>query len=120
MDNGQSKSINKDGFWAGIFAYIFAIAYSIIQILQVLEVLNFPTDEILIYGTSLGIVIPFIFEILALHYVTPQNKRIWSHAALTFTIIYAVFVTANYVVQLATVLPNKLNGTYDQIKILDQ
>jgi len=120
MDNEESKSINKVGFWTGIFAFIFAIAYSLIQILQVLNVLTFPTDEILIYGTSLGIVIPFIFEILALHYVTPQHKKIWSHAALTFTIIYAVFVTANYVVQLATVLPNKLNGTYDQIKMLDQ
>ena len=120
MDNEESKSINKVGFWTGIFAFIFAIAYSLIQILQVLKILTFPTDEILIYGTSLGIVIPFIFEILALHYVTPQHKKIWSHAALTFTIIYAVFVTANYVVQLATVLPNKLNGTYDQIKMLDQ
>ena len=106
--------------YASIFAFIFAIAYSVIQILQVLKVVSFPTDEILIYGTSLGIVIPFILEILALHYVSPQDKKIWSHAALTFTIIYAVFVTANYVVQLATVLPGKLYGTYDQIKILDQ
>jgi len=120
MDNEEFKSINKVGFWTGIFAFIFAIAYSLIQIPQVLKVLTFPTDEILIYGTSLGIVIPFIFEILALHYVTLKHKKIWSHAALTFTIIYAVFVTANYVVQLATVLPNKLNGTYDQIKMLDQ
>ena len=120
MDNEEFKSINKVGFWTGIFAFIFAIAYSLIQIPQVLKVLTFPTDEILIYGTSLGIVIPFILEILALHYVTPHDKKIWSHAVLTFTIIYAVFVTANYVVQLATVLPNKLNGTYDQIKMLDQ
>jgi len=120
MNNEQFKLINKVGFVAGIFAFIFALAYSVIQILQVLKVVHFPTDEILIYGTSLGIVIPFILEILALHYVSPQDKKIWSHAALTFTIIYAVFVTANYVVQLATVLPSKLNGTYDQVKILDQ
>jgi len=120
MDNGQFKSINNLGFLAGIFAFGFAIAYSVVQILQVLKIVNFPADEILIYGTSFGIVIPFILEILALHYVTPHDKKIWSHAALIFTIIYAVFVTANYVVQLATVLPAKLNGTYDQIKILDQ
>ena len=64
--------------------------------------------------------IPFILEILALHYVTSPEKKFWSHAALIFTILYAVFVTANYVVQLTTVLPAKLNGTYEQIKILDQ
>ena len=120
MDPGQNKSKFKIGFWAGIVAFVFAMAYSFIQILQILKVVNFPVDEILIYGTSLGIVIPFILEILALHYVTPLDKKFWSHAALIFTVIYAVFVTANYVVQLATVLPNKLNGTYDQIKILDQ
>ena len=120
MDPGHNKTINKAGFRAGIVAFVFAIAYSFVQILQVLELIRFPFDEILIYGTSLGIVIPFILEILALHYVTPPDRKFWSHAALIFTVIYAVFVTANYVVQLATVLPNKLKGTYDQIKILDQ
>jgi len=120
MENEQSNRINRIGFWAGIFAFSFAIAFTVVQVLQVLGVIHFPADEILIYGTSLGIVIPFIFEMLALHYITPQDKKIWSHAALIFTSIYAVFVTANYVVQLATVLPNKLNGTYSQVSILDQ
>jgi hypothetical protein len=120
MDNEQNKSINSIGFVAGMLAFLFAAGYSVIQILQLLKIISFPADEILIYGSSLGIVIPFILEILALHYVTAQHKKIWSHAALVFTVIYAVFVTANYVVQLATVLPNKLNGNYEQVKILDQ
>lgn len=120
MENYQNKSISRIGFIAGSLAFLFAAAYSVIQILQVLKILRFPADEMLIYGSSLGIVLPFILEILALHYITEPNKKFWSHAALIFTIIYAVFVTANYVVQLATVLPNKLDGTYDEIKILDQ
>jgi hypothetical protein len=120
MNNEQIKPINRIGYIAGSLAFLFAAAYTIIQILQVLKVLRFPADEMLIYGSSLGIVIPFVLEILALHYMTVNHKKFWSHAALIFTIIYAVFVTANYVVQLATVLPNKLNGTYDEIKILDQ
>jgi heme/copper-type cytochrome/quinol oxidase subunit 4 len=77
-------------------------------------------DEILIYGTSLCIVIPFVLEILALHYITPHEKRFWSHAALIFSIIYSVFVTANYVVQLATVIPLKLKGAVNGIQILEQ
>lgn len=67
--------------------------------------LRFPADEILIYGTSLCIVVPFILEMLAFHHLTPPGKQFWSHASLIFTIIYAVFVSANYVVQLATVIP---------------
>lgn len=66
------------------------------------------------------IVIPFILEILALHYATPDHKKYWSHAALIFTFIYAVFVTANYVVQLATVIPMTLREESAAIQLLVQ
>jgi hypothetical protein len=57
---------------------------------------------------------------VALQHVVPHDKRFWTHAALSFTIVYAVFVTANYVVQLATVIPAKLAGTLDAVRVLDQ
>jgi hypothetical protein len=57
---------------------------------------------------------------LALHHLTAADKQFWTHASLIFTIIYAVFVTANYVVQLATVIPAKLNGISGAIRILEQ
>ena len=113
-------AINKVGFWSGLTAFFFTISYCIVQILQVTGVLHFPLDGILIYGTSLCIVIPFVLEILAFFYITPKEKKFWSHASLVFTILYAVFVTANYVVQLAMVIPAKLNGTADSISVLDQ
>jgi hypothetical protein len=115
-----NPSVYKIGFTAGLVAFVSTVAYCTVQILQVTGVLHFPIDEILIYGTSLCIVIPFILEILALHYVTPPEKKFWSHGALIFTIIYAVFVIANYVVQLATVIPARLKGTVDNIRILEQ
>jgi heme/copper-type cytochrome/quinol oxidase subunit 4 len=115
-----NKPINKIGFWSGLIAFASAVAYVIIQLLQVIGVLHYPLDEILIYGTSLCIVLPFVLEILALHYVTPDEKKFWSHAAVIFSIIYSVFVTANYVVQLATVIPMKLKGAADEIRILEQ
>ena len=97
-----------------------AVAYDVVQILQVAGVLRFPADEILIYGTSLCIVVPFILEMLAFHHVTSADKQFWTHAALVFTIMYAVFVTANYVVQLATVIPAKLMGASEGIRVLEQ
>lgn len=120
MNPLQHTSTYKVGYLAGLLAFGFTMAFVIAQLLQLLDILLFPLDEILIYGCSLGIVIPFLLEILALHHTTGKAKRFWSHAALLFTTIYAVFVTANYVVQLATVLPNKLNGNYAGIQILDQ
>jgi hypothetical protein len=112
--------IYKVGFWSGLFAFGATTAYIIVQLLQVAGVFIFPIDEILIYGTSLCIVIPLILEILALHYVTSADKNFWSHAALIFTCLYAAFVTANYIVQLATVIPAVLNGTAESIQVLKQ
>jgi len=96
------------------------VAYVVVQILQLLGVLRFPFDEILIFGTSLCIVVPFVLEMLALHYSTPSDERFWSHAAVVFTTMYAVFGTANYVVQLATVIPAKLHGATEAIRVLEQ
>ena len=116
----MARSIGNVGYWSGLAAVASTVAYSLVQILQVAGTLRFPADEILIYGTSLCIVVPFILEMLALHHLTPPGKQFWTHASLIFTIIYAVFVIANYVVQLATVIPAKLRDESGAIRVLEQ
>jgi hypothetical protein len=56
----------------------------------------------------------------ALHYITGDNKKFWTHAALIFTVLYAGFVTGNYEVQLATVIPNTLRRSLDEVRTLQQ
>jgi len=112
--------LRRVGYWSGLTAFIAAAAYSVVQVLQIAGVVRFPADEILIYGTSLAIVVPFVLEMLALHHLTPPEKQFWTHAALIFTVIYAVFVSANYVVQLATVVPAKLRGDIGSVRVLGQ
>ena len=116
----MDTTINKIGFYAGVVAFAANAAFVVVQTLQLLGVIPYPYDEILIYSFSLCIVVPFLVEMLALHYATADDKKIWSHAALIFTIIYAVFVTANYVVQLATVIPMTIKGNGEAVKILSQ
>lgn len=116
----MAKTIGEVGYWCGLAAFASAVAYDVVQILQVAGLLRFPLDEILIYGTSLCIVVPFVLEMLALHHLTVKEKQFWTHASLVFTIIYAVFVVANYVVQLAMVIPAKLKGTSEAIRLLEQ
>lgn len=116
----MNLKIYRFGYWAGLTAFGANIAFVIVQFLQLLRVLTYPWDEITIYGFSLCIVIPFLLEMLALHYITNDNKKFWSHAAVLFTVVYAVFVTANYVIQLATVIPMNLAGKADEIKLLFQ
>ena len=110
------------GYRAGIAAFTATLAYDVVQILQVAGLLRFPLDEILIYGTSLCIVVPFVLEMVALHDITVRAKQVWTLGALVFVSMYAVFATANYVVQLATVLPAKMSGAVasDVVRLLDQ
>lgn len=114
------RVISKVGYWSGLAAFAATLAYDVVQLLQVAGLLRFPLDEILIYGTSLCIVLPFVIEMLAFHYLTASDKQFWTHASLIFTTMYAVFVTANYVVQLATVIPSKLSDSSEAIRILEQ
>lgn len=114
------RVISKVGYWSGLAAFAATLAYDLVQLLQVAGLLRFPLDEILIYGTSLCIVLPFVIEMLAFHYLTASDKQFWTHASLIFTTMYAVFVTANYVVQLATVIPSKLSDSSEAIRILEQ
>jgi hypothetical protein len=111
---------SRIGFWAGMAAFSATAAYVVVQVLQVAGVLHFPLDEILIFGTSLCIVVPFVFEVVALHRLTESEKQLWTHAALVFTTMYAVFATANYVIQLTTVIPAKLRGAADAVRLLEQ
>lgn len=113
-------SVGEIGYRSGLLAAAFTIAFDVVQILQLAGTTGFPLDEILIYGTSLGIVVPFLLMILSLHHLTPRNRQFWTHAALVFAIIYAVFVTSNYVVQLATVIPTQLAGDTATIQVLVQ
>jgi hypothetical protein len=119
-EKAVNRTISKVGYWSGLVAFASVVAYDLVQILQIAGILRFPLDEILIYGTSLCIVVPFILEMLSLHYLTPDDKKFWTHAAVIFTSIYAVFVTANYVVQLATVIPLKIKGASEAISVLEQ
>jgi hypothetical protein len=114
------RTISEVGYWSGLAAFAATAGYDLVQILQIAGVLRFPLDEILIYGTSLCIVVPFILEMLAFHHLTSRDEQFWTHASLIFTSIYAVFVSANYVVQLATVLPAKLAGPTAAIRLLEQ
>jgi hypothetical protein len=100
----MNKSVLKMGFVSGLAAFAATVAFDIVQILQLMGVFQYPIDEILIYGFSLCIVIPFLIEMLALHYAVADDQKFWSHGALLATVIYVVFVTSNYVVQLATVI----------------
>lgn len=116
----MNKTIYRVGFWSGTMAFAALVLFFIVQLLQVVGVLHFPWDQILIFGLSLCIPLPFLIAMLALHYVTSADKKFWTHGALIFTTLYVAFVTVNYVVQLATVIPMTSVGRANEIRLLAQ
>ncbi len=101
----MEKPLYRIGFWSASVASVAVLGFDIAQILQIIGTLGHPWDEILIYGFSLFIATPFMLSLLALHYITPEVKRFWSHAAVLFALAYAIYVSFNYVVQLTAVIP---------------
>jgi hypothetical protein len=102
----MDKTMYKVGFWSALVAFVAAAGYSVAQVLQIIGLVSYPWDEVLIYGFSLFIATPFMLALLALHYVTPNEKRFWSHAAVLFAVMYTTYVNLNYVVQLTAVIPH--------------
>ncbi|MGZ3874198.1 MAG: hypothetical protein ACXVJD_14845 [Mucilaginibacter sp.] len=101
----MKKTVAKVGFYSMAAAFIAAAGFGVVQIMQVLGVLTYPLDLILIFGFSLAIAAPFLLGILALHYTVQEDHKFWSHAALLFAVLYTVYVVLMYAVQLATVIP---------------
>lgn len=112
--------IRSIGFVSAIVAFAATALYDVAQLLQVANLLHPPIDAILIYAFSLCIVVPFIVAMLALHHVAPTQRKFWSSAALIFAVIYGIYVTVNYTVQLGTVIPATLRHELDDVRILEQ
>ena len=116
----RKKLVSDVGFYAAAIAFFAVAGYCIVQILQILGVLSYPLDANLIYGFSLGIAPPYLISVIAVHHYVPNSRRIWTHIAVAFSTMYASYVSLNYVVQIATVVPATLHGTADDIRVLDQ
>jgi hypothetical protein len=95
--------IAKVGFWSALVALAGAVGYIVSVPLQVLDVVSPSQDSIIAFASSLIIATPFVLAMLALHYVVPEEKKFWTHAAVLMAVIYTTYNTLNYVVQLATV-----------------
>lgn len=113
-------AILRFGYWSATIAFLALVLFFIVQLLQIAEIVRFPWDQVLIYGFSLCIPLPFLLAMLALHYVTSDEKKFWTHGALIFTTLYAAFVIVNYVVQLATVIPMTSRGKGSEVRLLEQ
>ena len=98
----------KLGFYASLVSMAAAISYGVAQIWQIIGILGYPRADILIYGTSLCISVPFLLAMLALHETVGSQQRLWTRGALLFGVMYVTYVVLMYSVQLSVVIPKSM------------
>jgi len=110
-----TKTIYRLGFYSALISLVATISYSTVQLLQVMGILKYPTDAILIYGFSLCIAAPYLIAIIVFHECIDAQRKLWANIAGAFAIMYTTFVTLMYTVQLASVIPQSLHDPAETI-----
>jgi hypothetical protein len=107
------------GFWSAALATFFALFYIVGQIAEWLgwlgsnggpESSSTPLGIAILLTPSLFLGSAFLVMLVAMHEITPADRRLWSRAALAFGIAYAVLISMNYFVQLTLVGPRLAQG----------
>jgi hypothetical protein len=110
-----SPAVDRLGYWAALLAGVFSLAYVVGQIAEWLGLMGSGGGSennstwyglVVLLVPSLFLGLSFVLMMLSVHHRAPQDKRIWTHAALVFATIYGTFICMNYFVQLTFVAPH--------------
>ena len=116
-----NPTISRIGFWSALLSAIFALLYMIGEMFNLmgwLGTLDSTASFIYRMTPSLFLAIVFIILMVSIHYYASNEKKIWSHIGLAFSIIYAVLVSITYFVVLTVLVPYTLRGEAEQIAVL--
>jgi hypothetical protein len=109
-----SPSTKAVGFWSAILATGFSLTYVFGQIAEWVGLMgsgggahnaSTPVGLFVLLTPSLFLGSSFLVLVVSIHYLTPPDRRIWSHAAVAFATAYTVLISINYFVQLTWVGP---------------
>jgi hypothetical protein len=93
------------GRGAALLSIIFSLAYSIVQLMALLQWIPHPYDLIGMFLPSLLLAPCFVVVMIALHYTAPASARGFTMAGVGFSLVYCALVSVVYFTQLASVIP---------------
>jgi hypothetical protein len=101
------------GLWTAIASaatyMVFLVGYGVGPLLRP------PWDIALPVGASILIAPCFVLLMVGVHHAAAESKRIWSHGALAFALLYAAFVSIVYITWLFVVEPHVVSGTQSAV-----
>src|SRR5688500_17880442 len=110
----QMHSVYKIGKTSAILAAVFAIIYSIFQLLAVFNIIPHPQELFWLFLPSLLLAPSFLILIISLHYSATPERRIFTAIGISFATIYTVFVVIVYFTQLSVIVPQLTAGKIDE------
>lgn len=72
---------------------------------------NFKPISLLTIIPSIFLAISYLMHSVSVHYLVDQDKKLWSHLAMNFGLVYLTISLANYLIQSITVMPSIMNGS---------
>ena len=97
------------GMWAALLLTIETIVFGVALLI--------PGALNVAFGASVLIAPTFVTVMIALHHITPSRKQVWSHLGIAFAVIYSVYGTLNYYIQLTVVRTNSLGASPDLLRM---
>jgi hypothetical protein len=104
------KQVTQLGFWSAVLAALFSLIFTAGATLGIVGVLRPPWDVIIGEGASLLLAPTFVVMMVCVHYVAPEQRKLWSHVGLSFALLYAALASIVYVVWLFVVEPKVASG----------
>ena len=112
-------SATRLGFWSATLTAVLAAVFFGVGIFgsSSTELIQYPYVLSTIRPIDYGVWIPgfliapiLVVLIACIHFQAPANKKIFSQIGLSFALIYAGIITADYFIQLTVILPSILNN----------
>jgi hypothetical protein len=85
------------GFWSALLATAFTIVFVVL---------------------ALAFAPVVVILMTCIHYVIPENKKVFSFIGIAFSSVYAAIICTNYYIQLFVVRLNLINGTLEGLALL--
>jgi hypothetical protein len=106
-----SPSVRWLGFWSAVAMAATYIVFLVGAFAQMAGALRAPWDVIITIGASILIAPAFVLLLVSVHHAAPEARQVWSHAAIAFGVLYAAFVSIDYITWLFVAEPHVIAHT---------
>jgi hypothetical protein len=110
--------VNKTGFWSATLSVLFAMGYSVPQILSEIKIIPHPQYLFWLFLPSLFLAPAFLITMICLHYSADKNLQVWTAIGAAFALLYCADVSMVYFTQLTVVVPAQLKGQINEKEVL--